>query len=199
MSEHLNPRRIRPLPGSAGFGVLLLLALAGGAWFGPALLAAPADRVAVEFADGTKTFCVDGGVMDTGVYEPSDQKEAWHATPEEAVQAFEKQIRAYATAAAFSDEARDLLSPSISFKVGENASFTRDGIAYFDTTSKDGKHLEARVVVAQSDSGWSVVETFRCESTIVTDYTRWEQVYNDAVRGSFKPLKDYDELGDEDE
>lgn len=189
----------RPWPKGVGFGVLLVLALAGGAWVGPSLLATPVGHTSMEFADGAKMFCEDGGVMDAGIYHPSDDKGDWHPTAEEAVRSFEAEIRSFAADAAFSDEARELLAPSLNFKVDQEPSLTRDGVAYFDTTSNSEEFLEARVVVEKGEFGWRVSESFRCESTIVTDYARWERAYNDAFRGESTPLKDYDELGDQDE
>ena len=109
-----------------------------------------------------------------------------YENPEDAVRAFEASVRQAAIPRAefkeVSEEAFnemvDLLAPSRSFRTTDSRAVTSDSstIHYFDKPSDTDGVLEARIVVGQVTGQWVVLEAFRCESTIVSDFERFKEL-----------------------
>lgn len=171
--------------------LVALIAIVGAAFFGVVLAdtlsgSTVSGRYAVDFENEQVQFCADDGVMDHLQRSGGDAHSGGYGTAELAVRALEADIRRLAMLGAESNmsaelqnELEELRSPARSFMTTESRSVdTSSGtIYYFDKPSAVDGILEARVVVAQTVAGqWSVLEVFRCESTIVTDYSRFTEL-----------------------
>ena len=177
--------------------LVALIAIVGAAFFGVAVAneLTPGDssggQYAMAFGAESVEFCAEDGIMDHMQSSFSDAQEG-HGTPGEAVRAFETKtqqaavpsarLREQAGQATF-DEMALLLAPSRSFQTTESRVVESDmgTVHYFDKPSSRNGVLEARVVVGQIAGQWVVLEAFRCESTIVSDWDRFKELRTQEV------------------
>lgn len=173
--------------------MVALIAIVGAAFFGVALAnevtsgEAAGGQYVMDFGSERAEFCAEAGVMDHMQSSFGDAPVEGHGTPEEAVRAFEADIRRLAVPsarlaekagqAAF-DEMAELRAPARSFQTTESRAVESDSgtVHYFDKPSSSNGVLEARVVVGNIAGQWVVLEAVRCESTIVSDWDRFKEL-----------------------
>lgn len=173
--------------------LVALIAIVGAAFFGVAVAneLTPADTSGGQYARNFGTeraeFCAEDGVFDHMQRSLSDAPVIGHATPENAVRAFETDVQLAAIPSSrikeiagqeVFDEMVGLLAPSRSFQTTESRSVESDSgtVHYFDKPSVSSGVLEARVVVGQIADQWVALEAFRCESMIVSDWDRFKEL-----------------------
>lgn len=115
-----------------------------------------------------------------------------YMTPEEAVRAYEADIRRTAVPSSrleqkagkvVFDKMTNLLAPSRTFQttVSRSVKFDSGTVYFFDKPSDSNGVLEARVVVGKVEERWVVLEAFRCASTIVSDWDQFKELRTQEV------------------
>jgi hypothetical protein len=166
--------------------IALLAGLAVGALAGPIETAQSSGEVsAFNFPDGTWAFCSGGDRLNVEDRLVDEDPEAGYSTTETALMAYLEELRSavrnsYSPSVELEDELSSLLAPALEFEPTTMLDVGSD-ITYFDTPSTEAGFLEARIVVERIAGAFRVTSSFICETQVVSDPARLEELLYEMV------------------